>query len=318
MVPSMPDFLVIGAPKAGTTSLYHYLCQHPQIFMSPNKEPHFFAFEGHQPNFQGPGDERAWLNVNSVVKLGAYQELFGGAKAGQVCGEASTMYLYLKESCDRIHHYLPNVKLIAILRHPVDRAYSHYVHMRRDGREWATDFEQALSQETERIQKNWSPALHYKQVGLYFEQLQQYLQKFDSEQIKIYLYDDLVNAPEKVYRDIFEFIGVETGIQLDTSARYNTTSSIRKNKLLHNFLMNPNGMKSALRKVIPANIRKPLSAKVYRRNATAIQPLSSELRNQLTMSFEADILQLQDLIDRDLSHWLQPVPVEEALKRLVA
>lgn len=305
MALSMPDFLIIGAPKAGTTSLYYYLCQHPQIFMSPNKEPHFFAFEGSQPNFRGPGDERAWLNTNSVVNLSEYQQLFKRATAQQKCGEASTMYLYLKESCDRIYHHIPNVKIVAILRHPVDRAYSHYVHMRRDGREWETDFEQALNQAGDRISKNWSPALHYRQVGLYTEQLQRYLKVFDPAQIKIYLYDDLVKDPTLLYRNLFEFIGVDSTIKLDTSARHNTTSAIRKNKLLHDFLTNPNGLKSALKKVMPAHIRKPLSAKVYRKNAAAVQPLSSELRQKLTASFKPEILRLQDLIDRDLSDWIQ-------------
>ena len=240
-----------------------------------------------------------------------------GHKLGRSGGEASTMYLYLKGSCDRIHHHVPTVKLIAILRHPVDRAYSHYVHMRRDGREWESDFEQALGLEAERIENNWSPALHYRQVGLYSKQLQPYLQTFDSQQIKVYLYDDLVNEPEKVYRDIFNFIGVEQHIKLDTSARYNTTSAIRKNKILHDFLINPSGLKSALRKVIPAHVRKPLSAKVYRKNATAVQPLSDDLRDKLTVSFESEILRLQDLIDRDLSHWLKLSSMKSTPKELV-
>lgn len=307
MAKTMPDFLVIGAPKAGTTSLNHYLSQHPQIFMSPNKEPHFFAFEGNQPNYQGPADDRAWLNTKSVIDLADYQQLFAEATAGQMCGEASTMYLYLEESCDRIHHYLPQIKLIAFLRNPVERAYSHYKHMRRDGREWETDFSQALKKEAERVEQGWAPAWHYRQVGLYHDQLQRYLEKFDTKQLKIYLYDDLLQDPQAVYRSIFEFLEVNPIFEVDTAARYNTTSVVRKNKKLHNFLMNPSGLKTALSKVIPAHIRKPLSAKVYRRNAAPIQPLSNSLRRELTSTFEPEILRLQALINRDLTGWLQPV-----------
>lgn len=303
MAQKMLDFLIIGAPKAGTTSIYHYLRQHPQIFMSPNKEPHFFAFEGSQPNFQGPRDDRAWLNTRSVVELDKYQQLFAEAKPDQKWGEASTMYLYMKESCDRIHHYNPQTKLIAILRQPVDRAYSHYIHMRRDGREWASNFKTAMSKEAERIQMNWSPAMHYRQVGLYHDQIQRYLREFGPAQVKVYLYDDLVNEPQALYRDLFDFIGVDC-VEIDTSTRHNTTKAIRRNKLLHDFLVNPNGIKTALKKVVPASIRQPLSAKVYQRNSTAVQPLSEDLRQELTASFESEILQLQDLIDRDLSHWL--------------
>lgn len=301
-----PDFLIIGAPKSGTTSLYHYLMQHPQIFMSPNKEPHFFAFEGTQPHFQGPGDEKAWLSTQSVVAWDEYQALFSGAVAGQKCGEASTMYLYIKESCDRIYHHVPNIKLIAFLRNPVDRAYSHYKHMRRDGREWESDFGVAMAKEAERMEQGWAPAWHYRQVGLYCEQIQRFQQRFGTEQLRLYLYDDLVNNPQAIYRDIFEFIGVDAGLKIDTSKRHNTTTAVRKNQRLHNFLMQPSGLKSLLRQVIPAHIRQPLSAKVYRKNATSIQPLSEALRSELTHSFTPEILRLQDLIGRDLSEWLKP------------
>ncbi|MEL6350369.1 MAG: sulfotransferase [Cyanobacteria bacterium J06627_28] len=305
MLQSMPDFLILGAPKAGTTSLYHYLSQHPQIFMSPNKEPHFFAFEGAMPTFQGPGDEQAWLNMLSVVALEAYQQLFERAKPGQKRGEASTMYLYLEESCDRIHYYLPQVKLIAFLRNPVDRAYSHFKHMRRDGREWEKDFRTALAREPERISQGWAPAWHYTQVGLYHNQLQRYLEKFSSEQVRIYLYDDLLKSPETIYRDLFDFIGVDADWTVDTSKRYNTTSVARKNKVLHDFLMKPNALKTALRQIIPAHIRKPLSAKMYRKNATAIQPLSMTHRLELIQRFEPEILRLQELLGRDLSDWIK-------------
>ncbi|MEN8445581.1 MAG: sulfotransferase, partial [Cyanobacteria bacterium J06555_13] len=305
MMKTMPDFLVIGAPKAGTTSLNHYLAQHPQIFMSPNKEPHFFAFEGKQPDFQGPRDDQAWLNTRSVVNLEDYQQLFAKATDGQKCGEASTMYLYLKESCDRIYHHVPQVKLIAFLRNPVERAYSHYKHMRRDGREWELDFGRALQHEAERMEKGWAPAWHYRQVSLYHEQVRQYKQKFSAEQLRIYLYDDLLKESRKIYSDIFEFIGVDPDFSVDVSTRYNTTSVVRRNKQLHDFLMNPSGLKTALSRIIPAHIRKPLSAKMYRKNAAPIQPLSNELRSELISSFTPDIIQLQDLIGRDLSHWLQ-------------
>ncbi|MEL6159020.1 MAG: sulfotransferase [Cyanobacteria bacterium J06623_5] len=307
MAQTMPDFLIIGAPKSGTTSLYHYLAQHPQIFMSPNKEPHFFAFEGEQPNFCGSGDDKAWINTRSVVTLAEYQQLFSAAEPGQKCGEASTMYLYLEKSCDRIFHHIPNVKLIAFLRHPVDRAYSHYKHLRRDGREWESDFGRAMQEEAERIQQNWSPAWHYQQIGLYSEQIKRYQRRFNPEQLQIYLYDDLLKNPQAVYRSIFEFIGVDAAIDIDVSKRHNTTTAVRKHKLLHDFLVKPNGLKNILRQVIPAQIRQPLSAKVYRKNATAIPALSTSQRAELTGLFESDILQLQDLIDRDLSCWLSPL-----------
>lgn len=304
MAGRLPDFLIIGAPKSGTTSLYHYLTQHPQIFMSSNKEPYFFAFEGSRPTFCGPGDEQAWINAQSVVNLSDYQQLFTKARDDQQCGEASTMYLYVKESCDRIYHYIPQAKLIAFLRHPVDRAYSHYKHLRRDGREWESDFSQSMRKEHERIEQGWSPAWHYRQVGNYCEQIKRFQQCFGPSQLKIFLYDDLVSNPQKLCCDLFEFIKVDSSLEIDTSKRHNTTTAVRKNKAIHNFLTQPSKLKSTLRQVVPAHIRKPLSAKVYRKNAKSIASLSDALRSELTDSFRAEILQLQDLIDRDLSHWL--------------
>lgn len=304
MANGMPDFLIIGAPKSGTTSLYHYLDQHPGVFMSPNKEPHFFAFEGEPPSFVGTGDTQAWINTRSVTDGNEYRALFSGASSEQMCGEASTMYLYLEGSCDRIYQHNPNMKIVAFLRQPVDRAYSHYMHLRRDGREWESDFRKALELENERIGKHWSPAWHYRNVGLYCDQVQRYVDKFGKEQVRIYLYDDLLKDAQGVYRDIFEFIGVDADFEMDTSARHNTTKSVRKSKWLHDFLMYPNGLKSVLRQVIPASVRKPLSAKVYRKNAAAAEKLSAEVRHEVTASFETEILRLQDLIGRDLSGWL--------------
>ncbi len=306
MARALPDFLIIGAPKSGTTSLYHYLAQHPQVFMSPNKEPHFFAFEGSPPAFEGPGDDRAWLNTSSVSELSEYQALFTKATAQQKCGEASTMHLYLENSHRNIAYHQPSTKLIAILRHPLDRAYSHYAHLRREGREWETDFRRALEQESERIRKNWSPAWHYRSVGQYHKQLKPYLQTFDFEQLRIYLFDDFVRTPQKIYREIFEFIGVEADVEIDTSTRHNTTSTFRKNRLVHHFLTESNGLKTALKQIIPAHIRKPLSAKAYRKNVASSQPLTAALRDHLLPSFEPDILKLQDLLERDLSCWLHP------------
>ena len=311
MTEAMPDFLIVGAPKAGTTSLYHYLHQHPQIFMSANKEPHFFAFESQTPNFCGPGDAQAWLNTSSVTQLADYQRLFADARPEQKCAEASTMYLYLNDSCDRIAHYSHQnghqTKLIAILRHPLTRAYSHYAHLRREGREWESDFRRALEQESERKAKNWSPAWHYRSVGQYHSQIKQYLETFGPNAVKVYLYDDLQKDPQGVYRSIFEFIGVDTSIQIDTSVRHNTTSNFRKNRVVHHFLTQPNGLKSVLKQWIPKHIRQPLAAKAYRKNVVPSQPLSPTLYNELLPTFESDILKLGSILGRDLSHWMAPL-----------
>lgn len=131
---TLPNFLIIGAAKAGTTSLYHYLAQHPQIYMSPIKEPNFFALEERCVDFRGPGDH-LYIKQFSVTELERYRSLFQGVTHEQAVGEASPLYLYSPVAPARSHRYVPEMKLIAILRHPVDRAYSAFLHLLRDERE---------------------------------------------------------------------------------------------------------------------------------------------------------------------------------------
>ncbi len=162
---TLPNFLVIGAAKSGTTALHEYLKQHPQIYMSPQKEPHFFSLEGKKVDFRGPGDKREEQLNNSVTNIEDYRKLFQGVSNEIAIGESSTSYLNNPEAPERIRHYIPNAKLIAILRNPVARAYSSFLHMVQRGYEPLTDFAEALRDEERRIRDNWMGLWHYKQTG---------------------------------------------------------------------------------------------------------------------------------------------------------
>jgi hypothetical protein len=307
---TMPNFLIIGAAKSGTTALYEYLKQHPQIYMSsPIKEPHFFAFEGEWPNFQGPGDQELYNHIG-VSDIEAYRALFREVTNEAAIGEASVYYLYLSRARDRIQHYLPNVKLIAILRDPAERAYSNFLHMIRDGKEPLSDFALALKAEEDRIQNNWGPLWHYKQVGFYYEQLQRYYEVFDREQFRVYLYEDLNDNPTTVLRDAYTFLGVDNAFAPDVSVRHNV-SGVPKNKhlhALHGFLLRPHPVKSVFKPFLPLRLRRPLLDRLLNtlRNRNLAKPsFTVELRRQLTEAYREDILKLQELIERDLSKWLQ-------------
>ena len=144
---SMPNFLIIGAAKSGTTSLYAYLEQHPQAYLSPKKEPEFFSYEGREVDFNGPkGEEQAnhGIKQHITANIEEYRALFRGASDEKAIGEASTMYLYSPQAPSRIKHYIPKVKLIAIFRNPVDRAYSTFSYLTLQGREPLSEFSQAL------------------------------------------------------------------------------------------------------------------------------------------------------------------------------
>ena len=304
----LPNFLVIGAQKAGTTALYHYLKQHPQVYMSPVKEPHFFSYEGEEPDHRGPRD-REILSRMVVTDRNAYGELFRGAAGEAAVGEASAGYLYDPEAPRCIRRYAPDARLIAVLRDPAERAYSSFLHMVRDGREPLDDFGLALQAEEARIRDNWSSIWHYRRAGLYHAQLKRYYEAFGKEQVRVYLYEDLKGDPGGVLRDAFGHIGVDDGFVPDVSARHNV-SGVPKSRALHGFLGSSHPLKSALKPFVPEAARLRLVTLMRNRNLSKPAPLSPEVRERLIGEFREDILRLEELIQRDLSGWLGRSSVE--------
>jgi hypothetical protein len=293
---TMPNFLIIGAAKAGTTALHKYLQQHPQIYLTPTKETNFFAFEEEKLNFQGPGDEA--LRNFSITDLNTYQAEFAGVTEELAIGEACPSYLYLPQTVVRIKKYIPDTRLIAILRNPVDRAYANFLHIVRDDREPHQDFALALQVEATRIANNWEWFWHYIQLGFYGQQLQRYYEMFAPSQIKVYLYEDLKEDAIATLQDVFRWLEVDDTFVPDMTLRPNK-SGMPKNKLLHQILTKPNPLKTVLKPLLPAKIRQ----KIQHQNLNTPQ-ISQEVRQQLLALYRADILQCQDLIHRDLSAWL--------------
>lgn len=299
---TLPNFLIIGAAKSGTSALYRYLQQHPEIYMSPVKEPHFFGYEDAPPNTEGPDD---FVN-SAVTDIKTYTALFNGVTVEKAIGEASPTYIHLPRAVERIYHYIPQAKLVAILRHPADRAFSAYMHVVRDQRETAVDFAQALELEQSRILQNWGPIWHFTSVGYYFKHLKKYYDQFDTAQIRVYLYDDFTADPDYVLKDIFGFLGVDDGFVADTRVKANV-SGLQKSKMsawmINTFFNKPNPVRYVARRFMPEETRWRFTTKMRNRNLTRLV-ISPAIRAQLTDLFREDILQLQDLISRDLSHWL--------------
>ncbi len=303
---TLPNFLIIGAMKSGTTSLYHYLKQHPQIYMSSLKEPNFFALEGSNLDFDGAeGKERIqrWVKRESVTDIEEYRALFRGAAGELAIGEASPMYLYSPEAPYRIRYYIPEAKLITILRNPVERAYSAFLYMRRDGREPLKEFHQALQAEEGRMRDKWEWIWHYRHVGFYYAQLKRYFDVFDKEQIKVYLYEDLRADLPNVLQDIFRFLEVDEAFVPDTSLRHNV-SGIPKTGLLPRLTFRRNPVKTVLRPLLPQGLRQRISVSLKSRSLVEAPPLAPEIRRELLEGYRDDILKLEDLIEWDLSGWL--------------
>ena len=303
----LPNFLIIGAMKAGTTSLCQYLNQHPQVYMSPIKEPNFFALEGSSLDFSGAeGKEKIqrWLEREFVTNIEEYRALFRRVSSEKAVGEASPMYLYNPVAPSRIKHYIPEAKVIAILRNPVERAYSAFVYMRRDGREPLSVFSEALQAEENRIANNWEWIWHYKNVGFYYSQLKRYFDMFDQDQIKVYLYEDLKADPLHVVEDIFRYLGVDDSFNPDTSSKHNI-SGVPRNRALSWLLFERNPVKASLRLLLPEGMRRHVSVSLKSRSLLKAPSLTPEVRRELIEVYQDDILKLEGLIGRDLSEWLQ-------------
>jgi hypothetical protein len=301
----MPNFLIIGAAKAGTTALYNYINQHPQVFMSPEKEPHFFAFEGEKVNFNGTAGEKEWLNRTAITDINDYQQQFSKASKEIAIGEASALYLYIPKAAARIRHHIPEAKLITILRNPVDRAYSAFIFQKRDGLEPNLDFAQALKAEESRKKNNWVPIYYYQDMGFYYHQVKRYFDLFPPEQLRVYLYDDFTSNPLHILQDAFNFLGVDDTFTPDTNARHNV-SGIPKNKALHEFLRAENHpLKTFFKPLIPKGLRRNVMLKLHNNNLEKAPPLAQEIRKQLIQVYKEDILKLQDLLQKDFSKWLR-------------
>ncbi len=294
----MPNFFVIGAAKCGTTALYHYLKQHPAIYMSPNKEPRFFAM--------AEGDEDfASREPGAVTNLEDYERLFDGVTSETAVGEASALYLYRPLVIERVRHFVPDARLIALLRNPVERAFSAFVHATAIGWESHRDFEHALQREQQRI-PDACALFHYKSMGFYYEQLKQYLDAFGESQIRIYLYEDFRENPLLVCQDIFRFLDVDDTFAPDVSTRHNVYR-VPKTGMLR--LLLSQRRRSALKRFLPRSLRAPLAGALLAR-----PQFPAHVREQLVEEYRDDVLRLQRLIGRDLSSWLQ-LPLEPASRR---
>jgi hypothetical protein len=298
MVEKKPNFIIIGAMKAATTSLYTYIKQHPDIFMTKVKEPMFFNNFQQENNYNILGSKS-----KKSTTLEEYLAMFKDAKNEKAIGEASPAYIYNENAPYLIKENLPDVKIIAILRQPTDRAYSNFLHTKRADRENVNSFGQAIKIEKERISDNWSPLYHYIQKGFYSVQLKRYYNLFPKENIKVYLFEDVVKTPKETLKDIFKFLNVDENIEIDVSKKSNVSGTpkgilgfILKKMRYYNLMP-----KFAISDYLPTFIISLLFKSVYKDT----EKLDSVLRKELTDKYyREEILKLEKLIDRDLSNWL--------------
>ncbi|MCX8125372.1 MAG: sulfotransferase domain-containing protein [Spirochaetes bacterium] len=291
MVQVKPNFLIVGAAKSGTTSLYYWLKQHPEVFMPDNKEPSYFVYG------YGISD---WEKYLSLFELGR------GKKA---IGEASASYLVAPESAQWIRQKLGNVKIIILLRNPVERAYSLYSWMVMEGYEWISNFEEALAAEEGRFCNEFfrtnNPEYFwdymYVRSGLYYEQVMRYMDIF--EDIKIYLFDELVTSSKAIYFDVCNFLGINN--TFDPVFVHQNPSRLPRSIRLQFILRR---LRSLVGKI--PKFSKPLKCSISLIMNLNISfgskpVVSLETRQFLKKRYERDILELSKLIGKDLYSWLR-------------
>jgi len=284
-----PNFIIIGAAKAGTTSVYAYMKEHPQVFMTPIKETNYFAYEGKKTEtFLG----RRARNNFPITTIEEYTALFKDAKNESILGEASPSYLESPIAAERIKKLLPEAKLLAILRDPADRAFSAYMMALREGHQanWI-------------VQSAFNEDEHYVQVGFYYDKLKRYFDLFPREQIKICLYHDLSPDTLSVVQDIFEYLGVDTSFEPDVASYYNV-GGIPKSKALNKIMVKTRRNKT-LRSIAP-NWAISYYRAIYNKNLSKKIEFPQDLRGRLIDLYREDILKVQDLVQRDLTCWLSP------------
>ncbi len=296
---TLPNFLVIGAGRSGTTSLHRYLGEHPDVFVPPGKSPNHFVAHERLPPWEGVALER--MARQWVSDRRDYEALFDGVSGETAIGEVSPVYLQARSAPAAIRETCPDVRLVAILRNPVDRAYAHFLGRRRDGLERRTRFDEVVAAELARGLPDEVAFGSYLGCGRYHHFLKPYYELFAAERIRIYLFEDLQEEPAALLRDLFAFLGVDPNVAPDTTERHGRTGEI-PNPALRFLWTRSVVLRTALRPHVPARLR-DLALPVFARELTQ-PPLDPSLRAELLEVFRDDVERLGGLIGRDLSYWL--------------
>jgi sulfotransferase family protein len=300
-----PNFFIVGAAKAGTTSLYHYLQQHPDVFMPADKEPWYFCG---LPN-PAPSSSEKYQDFES------YLEIFAGAGNCKAIGEASVSYLTSPGAADRIHARYPQARIIIVLRNPADRVYSWYSFLCQYGIEPGLSLERALADEERRIgtaverRPTWfaDECILYFQYGLIAHHIEQFVRRFPRNQIHVVLFDDLKARPKETTRAVFEFLGVDANFTPSSFKVQNPTwfpLSIRlqhffaSRSRVHPFLPSRKPIRFFDRKVIPSVCW--INAVLGRLRKRAFNPST---RRDLLNRYRDDIRRTEALIGQSLQVW---------------
>jgi hypothetical protein len=293
---ALPNLLIVGAAKSGTTSLHNYLNQHPDIFMCSPKEPHFLINKeiGEQRIHKG------------IIDFKDYESLFNEKAHLKYRGESSVMYLSFPEiAIKNIKHYLDDdIKIIIMLRNPVDRAYSGYQHVKRYNMMENLSFEDALELGEERYHdiKNFTPASRYLELGNYYNQVNGFKKSFDN--IHVVIYDDYITNFNEELNKIFDYLEV-VRITINSEQQHMVGGWEWKSDGIKKIMIQQSLLKLFLRFIIPfKSLRQYIRVKFQKANMKAVEIINPETEKWLKEYYKQDVARLSELLNRDLNHWI--------------
>ena len=290
-----PNLLIVGAAKSGTTSLHNYLNQHNDVFMCNPKEPHFLINNE-------IGIQRIPIGISNKI---AYEKLFLEGEGLKYRGESSVMYLMYPEIViPKIKEHLGSeVKIVIMLRNPVERAYSGYQHVKRYNiKEDILEFRDAWDVSEQRYFSNpdMTPASRYKELGLYYNQVKSYLENFNTH---IIIYEDYKLDFQNEMNKVFDFLEINR-MEINSEQKHMVGGWQWQNQKLKSLMTRKNLLKSFLKVIIPSKaMRKLIRQKIQDRNSADVPPISIEDKNMLKDYYKDDVRQLSELLGRDLNYW---------------
>jgi len=299
-----PDALLMGAPKAGTSALHAALARHPQVFASTPKEPKYYLCgDAPPPAYRGPGD--AHSQQEWVWRRRDYQRLFATAPADSVRIESTPFYLYSPDARRRIADDLPDAKLIAVVRDPIDRAYSNWMHLWVDGLEPCGDFVEACRREDTRIEAGWAPFWHYRRMGRYGEQLADLFERVARDRVLVLRYRELVSTPVQTLDRVSRFLGIREG-QIDTVPPDNSRPFVSdgwRTSVLGRAIRLGASAGSVVPPELWRSASKPLVAALQRGGHEQRPKLSSDQRSALLAECLDDIALLESVLGESFDDW---------------
>lgn len=297
-----PNLFIVGQPKSGTTALHQFLGQHPEIYMSSIKEPHFFCSDFHLESDRAYGRQRFFDFRNES----AYLQLFSKAKNVKIAGESSTNYLYSQVTAEKIHNFNPDGKIIIILREPAKFLYSLHSHYVKFTEENEPDFLTALALEKDRQQEKFlssrvtSPSyVYYSQRVQYYQQVKRYRDRFSNNQIKVIIFEEFQSENERIFREVLEFLGVSNFTPEYEAVNVNKEVKFKAINSLVNHPLAKSISKNLISQEFNDFVRDKIVEKLLWHQAPKAR-MPEQIKIQLMQQYKPEVIKISELLDIDL------------------